>query len=117
MAKYVDLPVPEGRAFVFWRDGLLDGRRARTLREFVSVVEQWPVKALDGHLRRGDFSRWIADVFGDYSLAKTVRLLEQDYPARGAFDIAVRLVQAVRTRYELGDALADSSGPNPLLPA
>lgn len=28
LAKYVDLPVPAGRAFVFWLDGTPDGHRA-----------------------------------------------------------------------------------------
>ena len=113
MAKYIDLPVPEGRAFVFWRDGSLDGRRARTLREFVAVVEQRPATALDGHLRRGDFSSWIADVFGDYPLAKTVRRLEEDYRTQGMPDIAGRLAQAVRSRYELIDPVLESNGVSP----
>ncbi len=76
LAKYVDLPVSEGHAFVFWRDGAPSGEQARTLREFVSILEQSNLKALDGHLRRSDFSRWIAGVFGDYPLAKTIRQIE-----------------------------------------
>jgi hypothetical protein len=50
-------------------DGPLRGRRARTLRQFVGHVEPAPSEALDGHLKRGDFSRWIGDVFGDNAVA------------------------------------------------
>jgi len=103
LAKYVDLPVSEGRGFVFWSNGLRTGQRARTLREFVSIIEQTPTTALDGHLRRRDFSNWIAGVFGDYPLAKTVRRIEDDYLAGGKLEIASRLTQAVRARYELAD--------------
>jgi hydroxymethylpyrimidine pyrophosphatase-like HAD family hydrolase len=103
LAKYIDLPVPEGRAFVFWRDGSPTGQRARTLREFVAVVEQSPAKAWDGHLRRRDFSQWIADVFGDYPLAKTLRQIEDSYRSQGNSDVASSLVQAIRKRYELID--------------
>jgi hydroxymethylpyrimidine pyrophosphatase-like HAD family hydrolase len=101
LAKYIDLPVPEGRAFVFWRDNSLTGQRAQTLREFVAVVEQSPLASLDGHLRRRDFSRWIANVFGDYPLAKTLRQIEDTYRSDGAPDTASSLVQAIRERYEL----------------
>ncbi len=101
LAKYVDLPVPESRAFVFWRDASMSGQRARTLREFVAIVEQSPAHVLDGHLRRNDFSRWIADVFGDYPLAKTLRQVECDYGTGTTADVASHIVQAVRARYEL----------------
>jgi hydroxymethylpyrimidine pyrophosphatase-like HAD family hydrolase len=100
LAKYIDIPVPEGRAFVFWRDGSMTDDRARTLRDLVRLLERSPVPALDGHLRRGDFSRWISEVFGDYPLAKTVRQLERNYGAGAAADPSAALAQAVRSRYE-----------------
>jgi hydroxymethylpyrimidine pyrophosphatase-like HAD family hydrolase len=100
LAKYIDIPVPEGRAFVFWRDGVMTRDRARTLREFVGVLERSIVSGLDGHLRRGDFSRWIGDVFGDYPLSKTVRQIEQDYRSGTMRDLPDALAQAVRSRYE-----------------
>jgi hypothetical protein len=110
LTKYLDLPVPDGRAFAFWRDGSLTGRRARTLREFVAVVEQSPAAALDGHLRRRDFSRWIADVFGDYPLAKTVRQVEDDYRSDDMPDAPSSVVQAIRARYELVDPVPEADG-------
>ena len=108
MAKYIDIPVSEGSAFVFWRDGAPTGRRAQTLREFVAVVEQLPVAAFDGHLRRGDFSSWIANVFGDYPLANTVRGVEDDYRTGSIANIATGLLQAIRSRYEFIEPEAGS---------
>lgn len=107
-AKYVDIPVSEGHAFVFWRNGWLDGRRARTLREFVAVIEQSPADAFIGHLRRGDFSGWIANVFGDYSLANTVRRIEDDYRGGKIIEATSSLVQAIRSRYEFIEQEAES---------
>jgi hypothetical protein len=107
-AKYVDIPVPNGRAFVFWHDGKPAGRRARTLREFAAALDETPVAALQGHLRRGDFSRWIADVFGDYPLAKTVRGLEEDYRAGILPEVAPGVVEAIRQRYQFVDRITDS---------
>jgi hydroxymethylpyrimidine pyrophosphatase-like HAD family hydrolase len=107
VAKYIDIPVPEYDQFVFWRDGSPTGQYARTLREFVSVVEEWPPNALNGHLRRGDFSKWIANVFGDYLLARTVQHLEEEYRLGGLSDLSSRLTEAIRTRYEFVDPLAD----------
>jgi hydroxymethylpyrimidine pyrophosphatase-like HAD family hydrolase len=100
LAKYIDIPVPEARGFVFWRDGQPLRRRACTLRDLVDVLEATPAASLDGHVRRGDFSRWIADVFGDYPLSKTVRQLEEEYVAGHAADVSARLARAVRARYE-----------------
>jgi hypothetical protein len=110
LAKYVDLPVSEWHGFVFWRNGSPSGRRARTLREFVSIVEQSQAAALDGHLRRRDFSNWIAEVFGDYPLAKTLRQIEDEYLAGGMPEVASTLAQAVRARYELIDPGPESNG-------
>jgi hypothetical protein len=66
--KYVDVPVPENRAFAFSADGQRPGSRANT-RQFVSGLEHAGRLALGGQLRRGDFSRWIRDVFGNRALA------------------------------------------------
>jgi hydroxymethylpyrimidine pyrophosphatase-like HAD family hydrolase len=100
--KYIDIPVPASRAFVFSHDGKPAGVRAQTLREFTAAIETTPLRGLDEHLRRGDFSRWIADVFGDYPLAKTVGRLEQKYRASNR-DIAPQIVEAVRLRYQFVD--------------
>lgn len=110
LAKYIDIPVPGSRAFVFWQDGSMTQDRARTLREFVGVLERSPVAALDGHLRRGDFSRWIREVFGDYLLAKTVRLLERDHVSGTVADLPAALAQAVRSRYEFLEPVPSPRG-------
>jgi hydroxymethylpyrimidine pyrophosphatase-like HAD family hydrolase len=108
LAKYLDIPVSEGRAFVFWEDSSATSRRASTLREFVAVLEQFPAATFDGHLRRGDFSNWIAKVFGDYPLANTVRRIEDDYRAGGMpGNITANLVEAIRSRYEFVAAKAE----------
>lgn len=109
LAKYVDLPVSERHAFVFWWDGA-PGRRARTLREFVSIVEHSPVTALDGHFQRHDFSNWIMGVFGDYPLAKTLRQIEDEYIAGVRVDVTSSLARALRARYELIDLGPESNG-------
>lgn len=100
LAKYVDIPVAESRAFVFWQDNSPMGRRAGTLREFVDVLEQFPAATFAGHLRRGDFSNWIANVFGDYPLAGTVRRIEDDYNSSRMPDVTTNLAEAIRSRYE-----------------
>lgn len=100
LAKYIDIPVSPRLAFVFTEPDSGTQPHARTLREFVNVVEHLPVASLDGHLRRGDFSRWVGDTFGDYPLAKELGNLESTYLSGSAPDIAARLGQAVRARYE-----------------
>jgi len=99
-AKYIDIPVTAGQAFVFWNNGLPTGRRARTLREFVAITEQEKASTLDGHLRRHDFSHWISGVFGDYPLANMMQSIESDYRAGKLTDVIARVSAAVRSRYE-----------------
>ncbi len=105
VAKYVDIPIPEKNEFVFWRDHIQSGQRAGTLHQFVEAIEQHAAADLNGHLQRGDFSNWIADVFGDYTLATTVRQIEHDYRAGDLREVIPRLVEAIRSRYDFVDPL------------
>lgn len=104
--KYLDVPVPHGRAFVFSRDGRPTGPRAHTLKELLELLATTPRERLDGHLRRSDFSRWIGDVFGDHFLASQVWKLEEQYRVGWAVDVNDRLVEAIQDRYEIPDALS-----------
>lgn len=98
--KYVDVPVAESRAFVFDADAEVEPARARTMRELVAAVEQREAR-LDGHVRRGDFSRWIGDVFGDYPLASELRGLEDAHRATASGETIPRIANAIRARYDL----------------
>jgi len=98
--KYVDVPVPEARAFEFAANGG-PGVRARTLRQFVAAVEHASPTALAPYVRRGDFSRWIADVFGDRALADDLRRYEQRFTTSGGGDALADLTGAIRARYDL----------------
>jgi hydroxymethylpyrimidine pyrophosphatase-like HAD family hydrolase len=103
MAKYIDLPVSENRSFVFWSDGAPTGQRAQTLREFVDIIGRASLLALDGHLRRKDFSRWIGGVFGDYELSRIVSALEDNYLSGRGPSVAGDLSREIRARYDCRD--------------
>ena len=99
--KYVDVPVSEGRAFVFPsidRDGRV---RVQTLRQFVTELERASTTAMEPYLRRGDFSRWIGEVFGDYALAAELRTLEQRHRTSPTADSVSEMVGQIRSRYDL----------------
>lgn len=98
--KYVDVPVSEDRAFVFAGNGA--ARRVRTLRRFVAELER-PAADLSGHLTRGDFSRWVGDVFGDHALADDLRAIEQAPGAAADRDVLARMANAIRARYDLAE--------------
>jgi hydroxymethylpyrimidine pyrophosphatase-like HAD family hydrolase len=100
--KYVDVPVSDPRAFVF-DAGPPATRRARTLREFVTHVEHTPWAQLEGHVHRGDFSRWIKDVFGDHALAADLRFIEARHRHDPGAETVAEIADAVRGRYELLD--------------
>jgi hydroxymethylpyrimidine pyrophosphatase-like HAD family hydrolase len=103
--KYVDVPVGDPAAFVFHPNGRPQALRAHTLREFVMVLEKLDVTEADGYLRRGDFSRWIADVFGDRALARELQKYEREYVQSRAEDVVAQIAAAVTSRYELTDEI------------
>lgn len=99
LSKYIDVPVAESRGFVFSAEAGVTGR-VRTLQEFAETVERVPLAAVEGHLRRGDFSRWVTDVFGDYPLAASIRRIENDFRRGRLQGVLSDLASAVRVRYE-----------------
>ena len=100
--KYVDVPVSSHRAFVFNANGQPE-HRIRTLRQFVAELENTPPALLAGYIMRGDFSRWIGDVFGDRALAGELEALEQRYRAGSRGETVPEIASAVRGRYDLAE--------------
>ena len=58
-------------------DGQPTGERARTVRDLLRILPALPESVVQRHLARGDFRRWIEDVFGDHELGAAIRPLEQ----------------------------------------
>jgi hypothetical protein len=100
--KYVDVPVSSHRAFVFTANGQ-PGHSIRTLREFVSELEHTPLALLAEYIKRGDFSRWIGDVFGDRALAVELKALEERYRSGSRDETLPEMAGAVRGRYDLAE--------------
>lgn len=97
--KYADVPVPRPQRFVFTK--ARGTPEAISLAGFVSILEQLDLLAIDDHLRRHDFSRWVADVFGDQSLARSVAEIESAHAIGAATDPAGTVVAAIRERYDV----------------
>ena len=62
-------------------------------RSTESDVQYLDVRVSDGHLRRYDFSNWVAEVVGDYPLAKQVRILEEEHAAGAGGDVTARITK------------------------
>ncbi|HXY34304.1 MAG TPA: hypothetical protein VEI07_08760, partial [Planctomycetaceae bacterium] len=72
-----------------------------TLRELAERVKRSGSHVVEGHFRRHDFSRWIADQFGDSELANTVRALESEYGTNAIGEKARdELAAVIDQRYE-----------------
>ena len=98
--KYLDVQLDEGQEFVFTDNGKAIGPPARSLKQFVLSLANTPATSLDGHVRRGDFSRWIADVFHDDRLASDVRKIEQRYRLGHLEDVRQSMARLIQDRYK-----------------
>ena len=74
--KYFDIPVAQEHEFVFTDHGRPIGNSVASLRELAATAGRVDATTLSNHIRRHDFSRWIATVFCDHDLANEVRQLE-----------------------------------------
>ena len=110
--KYLDMPVSDAQAFVFTGDGK-PGARAHTLKEFTGLLAALPADRLAGHLRRHDFSCWIAEVFRDHPLAAHLRKVEAGVDSDNPRDVADAIGQAIRARYETAARTCTSEGRSP----
>ena len=104
-AKYLDVQLIEGLGFVFTDCGRPVGHPVRTLKDFVCALESQSLAVLEGHARRGDFSRWIAGVFHDHVLASAIRKVEQRVRLGHAQDLYSSLAYSIEERYELPPGL------------
>ncbi len=108
-SKYFDVEVASGYEFVFTENGSIFGPPARSLKQFVTLLRDKSHSCLDGHARRGDFSRWIAGTFHDHQLASDVRKIEQRYRLGHLNDVRQSLSQAIQERYQLSSAQSSIS--------
>lgn len=92
------MPVSARHAFVFTDVHRPVGAQAHTLEEFVHHVCALPAAVVEGHLRRRDFSRWIADVYGDIPLSRELVELEEAFIIGHLLDPAERIAELVRDR-------------------
>lgn len=100
-SKYLEVPMLEHHAFVFTCNGNPLGGSARTLKEFVVMLARLPLASIDGHARNSDFSRWIADVFGDQPLAVELRKVERQHRRGQVENLVESIIAPIRERYEL----------------
>lgn len=100
-AKYLDVQLIREQGFVFSEKGTFVGGPARTLKEFISGLRSCTPAVLSEHAHRGDFSRWIADVFRDHFLASDVRKVEQRHRLGHIHDLSESLVKLIQERYEV----------------
>jgi hypothetical protein len=76
-------------------------RQTLQVPEFVLELDVLDVTRADGYLLRGDFSRWIADIFGDRALARELEGHERGYLQSGSQDAVSGIAAAIKARYEL----------------
>lgn len=99
--KYMDIPVSRDVAFRFQRDDGRQGPVVASLQELIDGLTGLPTESIEGHLRRGDLSRWIEDVFRDASLADRVRELEERHRLGRLPDFNGATIHAVQERYQV----------------
>jgi hypothetical protein len=99
-AKYLDVQLLEDQGFWFTQDGKPVAGPARTLKSFLALLQVAPNSVLIGHAQRGDFSRWIANVFHDHALASEIRKVEHQLRLGYVHDFTNAVVNLIQERYE-----------------
>jgi phosphoglycolate phosphatase-like HAD superfamily hydrolase len=99
LTKYVDSHVPPGREFLFrGADGRALGS-ANSLQAFRRMVATVPEELLAHHAERGDFSRWVRDVFADAELARQLGKAETRWRRRELPDLREAIDALITVRY------------------
>jgi len=70
--------VPREKAFYFFTSiGNYTGENASSLKEFMEKLPFLDAKAVEFHVYRGDFEKWVAEVLGDGRLAEEIVTLRK----------------------------------------
>jgi hypothetical protein len=78
MSSRVLKMAPREKAFYFFTSiGNYTGESASSLKEFMDKINAVDVKALEFHLYRGDFERWVSEVLEDEELAMEIKNLRE----------------------------------------
>jgi hypothetical protein len=112
-AKYLDVQLLVEQGFWFTEDGETVAGPARTLKDFLTLLGLVPPGVLTGHARRGDFSRWIQDVFHDHALASEIRKVEQRFRLGHIHDLIESIAKFVQERYEFSPGRAGQPQATP----
>jgi len=65
--------IPENRAFYFYiNENIYTGRVAYNIKDFLEIIKTIDVNAIEFHVQRKDFEKWIREVFVDEEFAKEV---------------------------------------------
>lgn len=101
--KYSSAFLPAARRFYFRAPTGLTGAVAGNMEEFHRELRRVPLAVVRHHARGGDFSRWVADVLRDETLAAAFRLSEQRLgdavPEAEAEPVRRELLAAIGIRY------------------
>jgi hydroxymethylpyrimidine pyrophosphatase-like HAD family hydrolase len=107
---YLELAVSDSAAFVFTRDGVATGQRARTLKDLSKALSAENTDSVDHHLVSGDFSRWVQSTIGDERLAAEIRSIETDWQAGRIDRPCERIARLIHDSYDyLGAGQAKSA--------
>ncbi|HUH68901.1 MAG TPA: HAD hydrolase family protein [Mycobacterium sp.] len=100
--KYADVSLPKERRFYFRPTDGHTMPAAGTMHEFRAAIGYLDLQALQYHLERGDFSRWLGDTIADMEFAAQVAAWEDELVARRAADlqrVRRQLIHAIEQRY------------------
>lgn len=103
LRKYADTRVPIERAFFFRDDAEHVVDVAESLGEFRRVLGAVAAPVLAYHARRGDFSRWVREVFADDELARAMAKAEQRWRRGEGHDLRAALDRPLALRYGLDE--------------
>jgi hypothetical protein len=99
LTKYADSTVsPEARFFFRRPDGSLVAT-ADSLRTFGRIAAGIDDEVLAWHAARGDFSRWVRDVFSDRELAAQLRKTESRWSRGEITDLRQAVCALIAARY------------------
>jgi hypothetical protein len=99
LRKYADSRVPDDQRFFFRGPNGHIVTTADSLSAFRQALAAVPDEILAHHAARGDFSRWVLDVFGDRTLGHQIRKLEARWSRGEMHDLRPRLQELVALRY------------------